>query len=77
MQYRCGTCDKQFSKGSQEGRQARDDHCRSAGHSVPDFECASCPKRFRSKQAVEHHMSDLGHWTDAAIDAAWDDETWL
>lgn len=22
-------------------------------------------------------MSDLGHWTDAAIDAAWDDETWL
>jgi uncharacterized C2H2 Zn-finger protein len=36
------------------------------GHEPPDFECDTCDRYFGSQEAVEQHMSDLGHWDESS-----------
>ncbi|KJZ74885.1 hypothetical protein HIM_05794 [Hirsutella minnesotensis 3608] len=57
--FECGTCDKAFPTGCR----ARDQHCRSTGHSIPAHECQTCQRWFYSQSACEQHMRDVNHWS--------------
>lgn len=67
--FQCGTCLKTFPAGWK----ARDNHCRMTGHFIPNFECETCPRWFRSQGACDQHMNDLNHWP---FECSICDETW-
>ncbi|ROW09438.1 hypothetical protein VMCG_02207 [Cytospora schulzeri] len=54
----CGSCGKVFPAGFQ----ARENHCRSTGHSPPTFECDRCHRWFNSENARWQHMDSLNHF---------------
>ncbi|KAK3385143.1 hypothetical protein B0H63DRAFT_179746 [Podospora didyma] len=58
--FECDTCGKCFPAGWQ----ARENHCRSTGHSIPRFECDICDAYFRSEHARHQHMRARSHFFD-------------
>ncbi|KAH7150369.1 hypothetical protein B0J13DRAFT_287648 [Dactylonectria estremocensis] len=61
----CGTCGREFDAGWDGGFEARDQHCRALGHSIPHFErnyayeCSCCDGRFKTDaKRKDHEHSD-------------------
>lgn len=67
--YECGSCWKSFPAGWT----ARENHCRSTGHSRPTFECDSCHRNFGSETARFQHMDATNHFDHECSIC---DETW-
>ena len=62
MMSTCGTCWRVFPAGWRSRKQ----HMDAVGHNVPDFECDTCDRYFRSQHAVNQHMTDVGHWAESS-----------
>ncbi|KAF4582188.1 putative zinc finger protein [Ophiocordyceps camponoti-floridani] len=56
--FECGSCGKEFPHGCQ----ARDNHCSSTGHSMPEYECDTCHRFYKTERACFQHMDDCNHW---------------
>ncbi|KAF4336733.1 zinc finger protein [Fusarium beomiforme] len=65
MPFACGTCWKTWSSW-----RSRDQHVADTSHEVPDFECETCDRYFKTRPAVEQHMSALGHWAESASNSS-------
>ncbi|KAI2616809.1 hypothetical protein GGR54DRAFT_222853 [Hypoxylon sp. NC1633] len=57
MDWTCGTCALTF-----DTLRARRRHMRHLNHSIPEHECETCPRFFRSRSRVVAHMNAKNHW---------------
>lgn len=67
--FECGTC----GKGFPAGWAARDNHCRSTGHSPPTYECDTCDAWFYAHHSKWQHMEAKNHFAWKCDDCV---ETW-
>ncbi|TPX15277.1 uncharacterized protein E0L32_004554 [Thyridium curvatum] len=56
--FECGTC----GKGFPNGWRARENHCWSVGHCLPNFECDTCHRGFNTQNACIQHMGAMNHF---------------